>query len=419
MQNVICPYCDKKIPLEVYCAFCGNSLPNYRICNNCNASIPDYVSKCPSCDSHIHLTQIDNDSQKTSQINKLLITFRPTILLIFIFSIFSIGQLAIGFVFFFFFPTELDSNTNSISILGKLTIIIIGSGLMIVFITKILSVLFEDNTKETKSSLNGLWLSVFLIATISSINIFITVVDLLLDYIGMSSLQTSPYDEFFSDPLSIILFTVLISSIGPIFEELVYRRSAISAMSRLTNSKALLIGSSAFIFAISHISADLLGGSLRYTLLHFCVTSILGAILGIVYIYWGLKNAIILHSLWNISTLFFQLLSNNDLNAIADLLIILFVVITFVIGIVLVYLSKNQLQIKLYPIIKIPKKEFILILSNFILIVLYLLFTTLLQILFGPNVITTVFSFLSYILGIMFGLILFNKENQNVFAFDL
>lgn len=419
MQNVICPYCDKKIPLEVYCVFCGNLLPNYRICSNCNAWIPDYVSKCPSCDSHIHLTKNDNDSQEKSPFNKLLITYRPTILLIFIFSIFSIGQLAIGFVFFFFFPTEIDSDTNSISILGKLTIIIIGSGLMIVFITKILSVLFEDKTKETKSSLNGLWLSAFLIATISSINIFISVVDLLLDYIGMSSLQTSPYDEFFSDPLSIILFTVLISSIGPIFEELVYRQSAISAMSRLTNSKALLIFSSAFIFAISHISADLLGGSLRYALLHFCVTSILGVILGIVYIYWGLKNAIILHSLWNISTLFFQLLSNNDLNAIVDLLITLFVVITFVVGIVLVFHSKNQLRIKLYPIIMIPKKEFILILSNFILIVLYLLFTTLLQILFGINVITTGFSFLSYILGIIFGIILFNKENQNNFAFDL
>lgn len=418
MQNVICPYCDKKIPLEVYCVFCGNSLPNYRICSNCNASIPDYVSKCPSCDSHIHFNQNDNDSQKTSPINTLLITFRPTILLIFIFSIFSIGQLAIGFVFFFFFPTEIDSNTNSISILSNLTIIIISSGLMILFLTKILSVLFEDRMKETKNSVNYLWLSVLIIATISSINIFIAVVELLLDYIDMSSLQSSPYDEFFNDPLNIILFTILISSIGPIFEELVYRKSVISAMSRLTNSKALLIFSSAFIFAISHISADLLDGSIRFTLLHFCATSILGAILGIVYIYWGLKNAIIFHSLWNISTLIFQLLSNNNLNVVVDLLVIFFTGITLVVGIYLVYKSKNQLQAKLYPIIMISKKEFILILSNFILIVGYLLSTTLVQTLFGSNI-AIGFSYLIYILGIIFGLILFNKENKKLFVFDL
>ncbi len=409
LQIQTCPFCNKRIPWGDYCIYCGEVLPRYKRCSKCNAILLSNVLICPSCDSHTSSFYLNDDSQINTS-SGYTSKFRPAILIIFLLAAYSIIQLTIGFLIYFFFPNEMDIENNVLSFLSLLLILIISNVLMIGLITRIFSFSFEEKAKkETK---NKLWLVIIFILAISSIDIFTSIVDILLDFIGISKLQTSPYDQFFGDPVGIIGFTFLVVFVGPLFEELVYRKCTISAMSKLTDSKTLLICFSALIFAFSHLPSDLLNGSIRYTLLHLCATSVLGIILGIVYILWGLKGAIIFHSSWNIFSLLVQILVDNKLTALVDLLIILITSFTFVTVILSFFHFRANFKELSFNIPQFSTNEFMSIFSNFILIIMYTLFPVLFQVLFGQNLLTIGINLILYILGIFSGIILLSKDYQ-------
>ncbi|MFX0085968.1 MAG: type II CAAX prenyl endopeptidase Rce1 family protein [Candidatus Hodarchaeota archaeon] len=409
MQTQTCPFCNKRIPWGGYCIYCGKVLPKYKRCSKCNAILLSNVIRCPSCDSNILPFNRNDDPQINSSVTATS-KFRPAILVIFLFATYSVIQLTISFLVYLFFPNEMDIENNALSFLSLLVILIISNVLMIGFITRIISFSFEERTK--KESMNKLWLIIIFILAISSIDIFTSIVDILLDFIGISKLQTSPYDQFFGDPVGIIGFTFLVAFVGPLFEELVYRRCTISAMSKLTDSKMLLICFSALIFAFSHLPSDVLNGSLRYTLLHLCATIVLGIILGIVYILWGLRGAIIFHSSWNIFSLLVQILVDNRLTVLVDLLILLITCITFVSVVLSFFHFRANFNDLLFNIPQFSTNEFMSIFSNFVLIIMYTLFPVLFQVLFGQNLVTIGINLILYILGIFSGIILLSKDNQ-------
>jgi membrane protease YdiL (CAAX protease family) len=341
-----------------------------------------------------------------------LINLRPSILLIFIVATNSIVQLAFSIIFYFFLPGEISSETNTISELSLLFIIILSNLFMIVIITKILP-FFETKEKfHQKKPINYFKLIMVLIFAISFVELFTSLLNLVLDFVGISSSISTPYDDFFGDPLIILVFTMLIISVGPIFEELVYRKYIISAMSSISNTKPLIIFASALIFAFSHTVADIFEGSLRYTLLHFSAVLILGIILGIIYTFWGLKSAIIFHSSWNFFSLAVQILADNNYIRMVDLIILLFIGISLLSLIVTIYANRIGFKMLYLKTICPSGKNSLLILLNFIIISLYVFFLAFIQIFFDQNILTSAFILLINIIGILFGIMLIIKENN-------
>jgi membrane protease YdiL (CAAX protease family) len=348
----------------------------------------------------------------TPKLDWALTNLRPSILLIFIVATNSIVQLAFSIIFYFFLPGEISSDTNTISELSLLFIIILSNLFMIGIITKILP-FFETKDKFLqKKPINYFKLILVLIFAISFVEIFTSILNLVLDFVGISPSISTPYDDYFGDPLIILVFTLLIISVGPIFEELVYRKYIISAMSSISNTKPLIIFVSALIFAFSHTAADIFEGSLRYTLLHFSAISILGIILGIIYTYWGLKGAIIFHSSWNFFSLAVQILADNNYIRMVDLIILLFIGISLLSLIVNIYTNRIGFKMLYLKTICLSRKNSLLILLNFIIISLYVFFLTFIQLFFDQNILTSGFILLINIIGILFGIMLINKEKH-------
>lgn len=412
MHSQKCPYCGKKTPLNQYCAYCGKSLQDTKLCSKCNAFISSNENKCLSCGSEVNNFDSIVELRVFSRLDSILTKFKPSILLIFLITTNLILQLAISIIFYFFFPGELNSETNTISELSLLFIIIASNIFMIGLMIKILP--FSENMEIVgeKNTFSYFKLIIVLIFAITIIEIFTIILNSIFDFIGISSLQKTPYDDFFGDPITIIVFTFLIVSVGPIFEELVYRKYIISIMSDFTNSKTLIIIVSALIFAISHTAADIMEGSLRYALLHLFAVIILGIILGIIYNYWGLRGSIIFHSLWNLFSLIAQLLVNNSLVSLLDLILSFFVGISIFSSIITIYKIRSQIK-ELFHKISVPTlNETFYILSNFSIISLYIFIHAFVQIFLNQNMITALILLLFNIGGIIFGIILINKENQ-------
>ncbi len=407
-----CPHCGKKTPLNQYCAYCGKLIQDTYLCSKCNASISINENKCMSCGFEVNHFDSIVEPRIFSRLDWMLTKFKPAILLIFLITTNLILQLAISIIFYFFFPGELHSESNTISELSLLFIIITGNIFMIGLMVKILPFYEKMETIGKKNSFSYFKLIIVLISAITIIEILTTIINLILDFIGISSLQKTPYDDFFGDPITIIVFTFLIVSVGPIFEELLYRKYTISIMSELTNSKTLIIIVSALIFAISHTAADIMEGSLRYALLHSFAVIILGIILGIIYNYWGLRGAIIFHSLWNFFSLIAQLLVNNSLISLLDLILSIFVGISILSSIVTIYTIRRQIK-RLFQKISVPTlNDSVFILSNFSIIIIYLFMHAFVQIFFEQNIITAIILLLLNTGGIIIGIILINKENQ-------
>ncbi len=412
MQFQKCPYCGKKTPLNQYCAYCGKLLQDTKLCRKCHASISSNENKCLSCGSEVNNFDSIVEPRAFSRLDWMLTKFKPSILLIFLITTNSILQLAISIIFYFFFPVELNSETNTISELSLLLIIIASNIFMIGLMIKILPFSEKMEIVREKNSTSYFKLFIVLIFAITIIEIFTTIINSILDFIGISSLQKTPYDDFFGDPITIFVFTFLIVSVGPIFEELVYRKYTISLMSDFANSKTLIIIVSALIFAISHTAADIVGGSLRYALLHSFAIIILGIILGIIYNYWGLRGAIFFHSLWNFFSLIAQLLVNNNLISLLDLILLFFVGISIFSSIITIYKIRRQIK-RLFHKISVPTlNDSVFILSNFGIICIYIFMLAFVQIFLDQNMISAIILLLFNIGGIIFGIILINKENQ-------
>lgn len=412
-----CPYCGKKTPVNNFCIYCGDSLSNVTICLRCNASIPINASSCPFCTHSDSPPQFDNALKGSSRLNWVLTNFRSAILVIFLLSAYSLTQLVIGSVFLFLFPTDITSTDFAFF---SLIIMLISSAILIVIITKWIPFSFQKRPLVTNQIQILFLLLLILIASVSIIEILVTLIDFGLDLIRVDPFLSSPYDDFFKTPLNILVFTILATAIGPIFEELVFRRFTISVMLKQCQSRGFVVCTSALIFSLSHTATDLLEG-LRYAILHIIATFILGIVLAIIFLYWGLKYAIIFHSFWNIFSLIVQLLIINELLQLVDLIVLLFMVITVILTVFSLLLFRTS-QLGTISEITLPTKtELRLILVNFVLIITYEFLLPLTLQLAAQNVVTAGIIFFYQFCGFAIGLILIDKEQKmsNIFTRNL
>ena len=397
-----CSYCGKKTSGKNFCDHCGNPLSKVNICLRCHASIPIKARSCPFCSHNGSPSKFDNTMKDNSRLNWILTNFRPAILVIFLLSTYSLAQLVIGSVFLFLFPTDFFSDPTSYAFFS-LIIMLVSSTLLIAIIMKWIPLSSQKKPLEKTQIPLLFLLLIILILSVSIIEIFVTFIDFGLDLINIAPSQSSPYDDFFITPLNILTFAILVTTVGPIFEELVFRRFTISVMLKQCKSKVLVVCMSALIFSLSHTATNLLE-SLRYAILHIIATFIIGIVLGIIFLQWGLKYAIIFHSFWNFFSLIIQLLIINDSIKLIDLIILLFIIITVIFTVFSLLLFRNSLSRVISEVTLPRKNDLLLIFANFILIITYDLLIPLILLSGAQNIVTAglivLFQFCCFLLGL-------------------
>ncbi len=406
----ICPYCSKKTPVKIYCVYCGNKLSDVTICHHCHSSIPINASSCPFCHYKIISSNINGALKTFPKPNWIFTNFRSTIWVIFLLSTFTLTQLVIGSVFLFLLPADFLSDPVNYTFFS-LMIMLVSSTILIITIMKGKPGSFPKKPLEMNQIQLIVILIVILIVTISTIDILTTLIDFGLDLIGMDPSLSSPYDNFFLTPLNILIFAILVTTIGPIFEELVFRRFTISMMLKQCQSRVLVVFTSALIFSLSHTATNLLE-SFRYAILHMVATFIIGIILGIIFLRWGLKFAIIFHSIWNTFSLIVQLLIIYDLSKIIDLMLAFFMITTFIFIAYFFFKFRTSLRRTISDTVLPTKSEFLLLFTNFILIITYELFLPLILLSEPQNILKSGLILLYQLCGFLIGLILINREHK-------
>ncbi len=410
----LCEYCGKYTPINNFCVYCGNEISTTEKCTNCNSLIPNQARYCPFCGQFKFQVSEKYTKQAKMPQKSYLRQFRVSILVIFLLSIYSLTQFLVGSILIIFFPDTLTVETTEAG-LYSISTMLISTILMIYFTSKILSIpsfyyskeIYAQNQKPHVISI-----AIIILITISMIEILLNLLDMFLNFLSFDTSQVSPYDTFFLSPINIVLFTILAVLVGPILEELIFRRLIIVILLAHSKSKAFIIVISALIFGISHLPADILEGTLRYAILHLAATFIIGIILGMVFLKWGLKYSIAIHSLWNIFSLIAQLLANYDYIDFLDL-IILFSFILSVISIIILLLTRKSQIISSLTYISFPSKsETSFISLNFGIILLYELFLPLLLVLIGSTLIITMLIVACQIFGAVLGYFFVEREKK-------
>lgn len=406
----ICPYCGKKTPVKIYCVYCGNRISDVTICHQCHSSVPINASSCPFCQHKIISSKFNGALKAFPKSAWIFTNFRSTIWVIFLLSTFTLTQLVIGSIFLFLLPADfLDDPVNYAFL--SLMIMLASNTILIIIIMKGKPGSFWKKPLEMSRVQLIFLLFVILIVTVSTIEILATLIDFGLDLIGMDPSLSSPYDDFFLTPLNILMFTFLVTTIGPIFEELVFRRFTISMMLKQCQSRVLVVFTSALIFSLSHTAANLLE-SFRYAILHMVATFIIGIVLGIIFLRWGLRFAIIFHSIWNTFSLIVQLSIIYELSKIIDLMLVLFMVTTFIFIAYFFFKFRTSLRRIISEIILPTRTEFLLLFTNFILIITYELLLPLILLSEPQNILKSGFILFYQFCGFLIGLILINREHQ-------
>ncbi len=400
-----------------FCLYCGRDLSNVTICPRCHALIPSNASSCPSCTYKNSGSQFDNSSKDASRLNRALDNFSPAILVIFLLSLYFFVQLIIGSVFLLILPFELVPNT-SVFALFNLILMLVSNVILITIISKWLPFPFQKDPLIKNRNQILIFLVFYLIASISFIEILVTILDFGLDLIGVGPSQVSPYDDFLTNPLNIFFFSILAVFFGPIFEELIFRRFTISTMLKHCQSKGYVIFISALIFSLSHTSTDILEGSFRYTILHIAVTFVLGLVLGTIFLQYGLRYAIAFHSFWNIFSLIIQILIINELLALVDLIVLLIMMITIIFIAFTIYQYRYSIKKSISKITFPHRTEFTSVSINFVLIITYELVLPLILLSTAQNIILIgIFLFFQFC-GLLIGILLINNEQRKLYSFN-
>ncbi len=400
-----------------FCLYCGRDLSIVTICPRCHALIPSNASSCPSCTYKNSGPQFDYSSKDISLLNRVLDNFSPAILVIFLLSIYFFVQLIIGSVFLLILPFELVPNT-SVFFLFNLILMLVSNIIMITIISKWLPFPFLKDPLIKNRNQVLFFLLFCLIASISFIEILVTILDFGLDLIGVGPSQASPYDDFFTTPLNIFAFSILAVFFGPIFEELIFRRFAISTMLKHSQSKTYVVFISALIFSLSHTSTDILEGSFRYTFLHIAVTFVLGLMLGTIFLQYGLKYAIAFHSFWNVFSLIIQILIINELLALVDLIVLLIIIITIILTALVIYQYRYSIKKSISNITLPRRTEFTSVSINFVLIITYELLLPLILLSTAQNIISIGIFLLFQFCGLLIGILLINNEQRKSLSFN-
>ncbi|MFX0205205.1 MAG: lysostaphin resistance A-like protein, partial [Candidatus Hodarchaeota archaeon] len=299
----IYPYCEKKTLNTNFCVYCGHKLLKTTICPYCYTTNPINASSYAYCRHNQSSLELGNKLKDSPLFNSTFNIFRPSILVIVLLSGYSLIQMLIGSVLLLVFPSDFFIDPSNLALLS-LIVLLVSNTLLITILLKLKLKSFTYHSPLPKNSQISLifLLLLLLIVFISIIEIVVTIIDFGLNLIHVDPSIASPYDEYFSTPLNLLAFMILITIFGPILEELIFRRYTISTMLNQCQSKFLVVCTSALIFSLSHTATNL-ATNVRYAVLHFFATFILGIVLAIIFLRWGLKYTIIFHSFWNFYSL--------------------------------------------------------------------------------------------------------------------
>ena len=288
---VTCPSCGHSFPVNHYCSTCGEKLENNRAGKKCNHLYLNQLQSCPYC-----FTSINHFS--SPRYVAYLMYFQSTLSIVFLLSSYFILQMILGFCFYLFLP-ELNQEDAIITDTVNLLIIIISNLIYILILTKYSPNKFNNRTPGGRNFAKLLFVIGLFILSLSFLELSLTLINHIFDQLSLPPSISSPYDEYFGNSINALIFSFLVILIGPVFEEIIFRKHICSFLESNISSKIFVIFLSGIIFSLNHLPADLLNGSFRFTIEHLYVVFILGLLLGVIYYKYGLLYSIIFHSLWN------------------------------------------------------------------------------------------------------------------------
>ncbi len=133
------------------------------------------------------------------------------------------------------------------------------------------------------------------------------------------------------NPMNIIIFFAVGSLGAPVFEELLFRRTAIPLLERVGLSPRDAVLSTSIAFAVVHVPLDILNGNVAGAIVHFWSTFILGATMGLLYV--TTRNIIfpiIMHAITN-GLSFAAVIGPLEIAAVIGLLYLAFIPIGLII----------------------------------------------------------------------------------------
>ncbi|MFW9854011.1 MAG: lysostaphin resistance A-like protein [Candidatus Thorarchaeota archaeon] len=350
----------------------------------------------------------ENISQPTtpSRIQKLIRKMRivyPSLLIIFLLAASSLIQLIAGYLLVASgMVSEVIAPNTPEEGLSILLTVIIGTLVMIALLMRGVPISFDREKHHGLKFQTLVLLGILFGITVSVIEISVSLIDLALDLLRFDPIQTTPYDIFFLDQVNIVLFAILAGLIGPIFEELVFRRYAISMLLIQLKSDESAVVTSALIFSLMHLPGDLQIGSLRYIILHLSVTFILGLILGIIYLRWGFFYAVVFHGAWNIFSVIISLASLADLQILVDTSIIILIVTSFC-GLLVAGFSKRHFLKERIRFLSRPSfADFLSLSANLVLFIMFEI-VPVIMLLIIPSLITIGFVIFTELLALLVG----------------
>lgn len=321
----------------------------------------------------------------------------------------------IGSIFVLVFPSAFFIDPIKLALLS-LMVLLVSNALVIPILLKWKSFNYQPPLSKNSKYSPIFLLLLLLVASVSIIEIVVTIIDFGLNLIHVDPTLASPYDEYFNTPINLLGFMILITIFGPILEELIFRRYTISTILNQCQSKFLVICTSALIFSLSHTVTNL-ATSVRYAILHFFATFILGIILAIIFLRWGLKYAILFHSFWNFYSLIVQLLINDGAFQMVDLMISLSMIVTFFLAVPSIFRLQRVLDFLSEVIL--PSRTIILFTSlNFLLIITYELIFPLILLIIPPDI-KAGLTFIYQACTFLVATILIDKENKRMKRFKI
>ncbi len=415
MKLVTCPTCEKNTPISNYCAFCGAKIKNITVCSVCNKSIPTNISECPHCFTPTQGIIFVSPVEIVPWYIHYFQPFKSSISIIFLLSSYLVFQMILGFIILLLIP-QVDIEDPQVSILVNLLIISL-SNLSFIFVLVIYSPFFRKREiKNLRNSQGIILLFILFFFSISLLELSLAILENLLDFLSIPPIQSSPYDDYFSSPISTLIFALLATVIAPIFEEIIFRQHVISFLDDGVTSKPVVIFISGIIFSLNHLPADLINGSLRYTIEHLYVVFFLGIILGAIYYKFGLLYSIFLHSMWNIFSLIMEIWKSSPeiifIYNLSTLIGVIFLLLSLLFSL---YYYRRSIHRKWTRIKRshefnsrsIPLVGNISIVVSYEILVAFLLFI-------DQNILSVTFFFIIQILGIIIGFRILEYESKKL-----
>jgi membrane protease YdiL (CAAX protease family) len=422
MSKVICPHCSNELPPVNYCIFCGGKIGETVSCENCKTEYNSDLLTCPTC--HISRTFIPKFSRNklTPWYIKQLLPFDSSVLIIFIFSSYFIIQSIISLLIILTLPFKISNDAELLNILTVI-ITIISNVIFVILLVKIIPFTVKKIELEENKKRVLIKTGIIFLLSVVLLEISLTLLEYLLDFLSVPPAYSSPYDDFFTNPLITFFFSLLVIIIGPLFEEIVFRQHVISFLEERIPSKYSVAFLSSIIFSLNHLPADLQNGSLRYMIEHFYVVFFLGIILALIYYRYGLVFSFILHSLWNTFSLLTQLGSFvPELVDVLDLLLkgaflLLFLLLIIIFVIILMRLggiiNNRNLNLKINFSFNSPEYMIPLI-RNMSVILIFELFNAFLLILASDNALMGIFLLLFHTSGLIIGFLIFEYKTKTI-----